>query len=173
MTQDKKICPMGRKRLFVETKGLDNNDLGIKITTPDVDTFSNTLEITLDLPEGSIFHKHPLYAKMVFPYNYPYDPPTFVFVSNVYHPNVYPDGKVCISILHTENDAILDNDIQNCTWTPGWGVRTVCLAVISVLDEPNIKSPANVDASLDYRDNKEEYIKKVKSCLKSNRTGSN
>jgi ubiquitin-protein ligase len=27
-------------------------------------------------------------------------PPTMKFATEMWHPNIYPDGKVCISILH-------------------------------------------------------------------------
>ena len=36
------------------------------------------------------------------------------------------------------------------------------LSVISMLNDPNISSPANIDASLEFRNNREEYNKKVR-----------
>jgi ubiquitin-protein ligase len=39
-------------------------------------------------------------CKLEFPPNYPFEPPTMRFCSEFWHPNVYKDGKVCISILH-------------------------------------------------------------------------
>jgi ubiquitin-conjugating enzyme E2 G1 len=43
-------------------------------------------------------------ANMSFPTDYPNKPPSVKFVSEMWHPNVYPDGKVCISILHSPGD---------------------------------------------------------------------
>ena len=45
--------------------------------------------------EGGIF-------KCQFKFNkeYPNKPPEFKFLSNFFHPNIYQDGKVCLSILH-------------------------------------------------------------------------
>ena len=37
---------------------------------------------------------------MSFPTDYPNKPPSVKFVSDMWHPNVYADGRVCISILH-------------------------------------------------------------------------
>jgi len=34
-----------------------------------------------------------------------------------------------------------------------------------MLSEPNIDSPANIDAAKQYRDNKEEYRKKVRMLV--------
>ena len=45
--------------------------------------------------EGGFFQ-----AEMVFPHEYPNHPPKLKFTSDFYHPNVYTDGTVCISILH-------------------------------------------------------------------------
>lgn len=36
-------------------------------------------------------------------------------------------------------------------WNPTQNVRTILLSVISLLNEPNTSSPANVDASIMYR----------------------
>lgn len=47
------------------------------------------------LYEGSI-----LQATIEFPYDYPYNPPKFKFTQKMFHPNIYTDGQVCISILH-------------------------------------------------------------------------
>ncbi|KAJ1688628.1 hypothetical protein LUZ63_012783 [Rhynchospora breviuscula] len=43
-------------------------------------------------------------AIMSFPPDYPNNPPIVRFQSEMWHPNVYPDGKVCISILRPPGD---------------------------------------------------------------------
>jgi hypothetical protein len=35
---------------------------------------------------------------------YPFSPPEMKFVPSLFHPNVYADGKICISILHPPGD---------------------------------------------------------------------
>ena len=47
-------------------------------------------------------------------------------------------------------------------WRPILGVEAVLLSVISMLNDPNIDSPANIDASVEFRDKREEYNKKVR-----------
>ena len=39
-------------------------------------------------------------ALLEFPDDYPNHPPKMKFVSEMWHPNIYTDGNVCISILH-------------------------------------------------------------------------
>jgi ubiquitin-conjugating enzyme E2 G1 len=47
-------------------------------------------------------------------------------------------------------------------WRPILGVESVILSVISMLNDPNIDSPANIDAAVMFRDKKEEYTKLVR-----------
>ena len=35
---------------------------------------------------------------IILPQNYPYDPPEFVFISNIFHPNISEDGFVSIDV---------------------------------------------------------------------------
>ena len=42
--------------------------------------------------------------KFIFPSNYPYEPPIVKFISNSnvrFHPNLYVNGKICLSVLNT------------------------------------------------------------------------
>ena len=76
---------------------------------------------------------------------------------------VYPDGKVCISILHPPGtDQFNSEETADERWRPILGVESIILSVISMLNDPNISSPANIDAAVEYRDNREVYIKKVR-----------
>ena len=81
----------------------------------------------------------------------------------MWHPNIYPDGKVCISILHPPGtDAFNSMESAEERWRPIIGVEAVLTSVISMLNDPNIDSPANLDASVQWRDDKENYNKKVR-----------
>ena len=40
-------------------------------------------------------------AELRVPKNYPMSPPQFTFTRPLFHPNIYKDGKLCISILHS------------------------------------------------------------------------
>ena len=40
-------------------------------------------------------------AKLKFPNDYPNSPPEMVFETEMWHPNIFSDGRVCISILHS------------------------------------------------------------------------
>ena len=51
-------------------------------------------------PANTIHEEAYYKAQLKFPKDFPNQPPEMVFTSEMWHPNIYPDGKVCISILH-------------------------------------------------------------------------
>lgn len=92
-----------------------------------------------------------------FTTEYPYKPPLLRFTPTIFHPNVYPDGRLCLSILHNPGDDILSGEQAIERWSPLQGVESVMLSILLLLDNPEINSPANVDASVLYRDHPEKY----------------
>jgi ubiquitin-conjugating enzyme E2 G2 len=53
-------------------------------------------------------------AKLSFPQDYPLNPPKMKFTSEIFHPNIYPDGRVCISILHPPGNDPLGRTLLTC-----------------------------------------------------------
>ena len=95
------------------------------------------------------------------------------FISDMWHPNsnlyccanylVYTDGKVCISILHPPGtDPMNPQERAEERWRPILGVESIIVSVISMLNDPNLSTPANVDAAKHYKESPTEYKKKVK-----------
>ncbi|SMN20343.1 similar to Saccharomyces cerevisiae YDR054C CDC34 Ubiquitin-conjugating enzyme (E2) and catalytic subunit of SCF ubiquitin-protein ligase complex [Maudiozyma saulgeensis] len=113
------------------------------------------------LNEDSIYHGGYFKAQMRFPEDFPFSPPQFRFTPAIYHPNVYRDGRLCISILHQSGDPMAD-EIDAETWSPVQTVESVLISIVSLLEDPNVSSPANVDAAVDYRKNPDQYKQRVK-----------
>lgn len=111
-------------------------------------------------PPDTIYENGIFNAKMIFPKDFPNSPPTVRFVDDVYHPNVYPDGKVCISILHEGVDQF-GYESASERWNPSHSVSSILLSIISMLPNPNFESPANIDASVLCKDKYEIYKKKI------------
>jgi len=62
----------------------------------------------------------------------------------------------------------MSGESANIRWSPVQKVETVLISVLSLLDDANCDSPANVDASVMYRDNPAEYKKRAeKDCADS------
>lgn len=110
--------------------------------------------------EGGIFQ-----LAMKFPADYPMSPPTVSFVSDFWHPNVYTDGKVCISILHPPGVDEMSGELPEERWLPTQTVTTILLSIISLLSAPNTSSPANVDASVEWRKNPASYKERVRGLV--------
>ena len=65
------------------------------------------------LYEGGFFQ-----AEMEFPSDYPNAPPKLKFTSEFWHPNVYADGRVCISILHAPGEDRYGYESASERWLP-------------------------------------------------------
>ncbi|KAG9065242.1 hypothetical protein KI688_002565 [Linnemannia hyalina] len=100
-------------------------------------------------------------ATMTFPVDYPLMPPKLKFVTDMYHPNVYPTGEVCISILHPPGEDKYGYEQASERWTPVHTVETILISVISMLSSPNDESPANIEAAKEWRENYPSFKKKV------------
>jgi len=99
-------------------------------------------------PQETPFEDGTFKLKLVFTEEYPNRPPNVKFVSDMFHPNVYADGSICIDILQNR-------------WSPTYDVSSILTSIQSLLDEPNPNSPANNCAALLYTDNRREYEKKI------------
>ena len=100
-----------------------------------------------------------------FPMNYPFSPPNVKFTSKIFHPNIYNDGKICISILHEGKDQYGYEDSSE-RWSPVQTIQTIFLSILTLFHDPNCDSPANVDASVMYRRDKLEFIRYVRNLTK-------
>lgn len=108
-------------------------------------------------------------AEMTFTDNYPYAPPTFKFLQKIYHPNIYADGKLCISILHAPGEDEQSGESASERWSPLQGVESVLRSVLLLLDDPEIYSPANVDAGVMYRDDRIQYNEKAREAVETSK----
>jgi len=50
-------------------------------------------------------------------------------------------------------------------WKPIYGAEQVIVSVISMLNDPNTDSPANIDASVQFKNDPAGYKKKVLQCV--------
>jgi len=151
-------------RLQKELKDLTKNPVeGFKVELVDEGNLFQW-QVHIAGPPGTDFEGGVFKALMSFPEDYPNSPPTMKFVSDVWHPNVYPDGKVCISILHTP-DPMNPEEKAEETWRPIQTVESILVSVCSMLSDPNFSSPANVDASVELRKKPSEYKARIRKLV--------
>jgi ubiquitin-conjugating enzyme E2 C len=65
-----------------------------------------------------------LKLSFAFSANYPYSPPTVLFKTPIYHPNIDFSGRICLDILKEK-------------WSAIYNVQSVLLSLQSLLGEPN------------------------------------
>jgi ubiquitin-conjugating enzyme E2 G1 len=118
-------------------------------------------------PSETYYEEGLFKATLAFPSDFPNSPPKMTFVTEILHPNVYESGEVCISILHPAGeDAYNPQELVTERWRPILGVEAVIVSVISMLCDPNIESPANLDAAKLFRDDLPAYKKKCRQCVR-------
>jgi ubiquitin-conjugating enzyme E2 G1 len=150
---------MAVRRLMSELKEINKDPNYFFSVLPNEDNFMEWSFIMIGPPdtfyEGGIFE-----GILNFPKEYPNHPPKLKFITNIYHPNIYQNGNVCISILHEGVDEY-EYESVNERWNPSQSVNTILLSILSILGCPNFDSPANIDASLEWKKSKDTYKKKI------------
>ena len=97
-------------------------------------------------PEDSLYVGGNYFFVLTFPYDYPHNPPKVEFKTSDgitrFHPNLYRNGKVCISILNTWKGE---------QWTGCQSIRTILLTILSILDDkPLLHEPGITEKHRDF-----------------------
>lgn len=156
-----------KTRLMSEYKGLQK-EKWVNIELKDDSIFKWSVALMVINP-GSCYNGGYFKAEMTFTNNYPYSPPTFKFNRPIYHPNIYTDGKLCISILHAPGTDEMSGELATERWSPLQGAESVLRSILLLLDDPEVSSPANVDAGVLYRKDKQAYIARAKEDVEKSK----
>ncbi|KAK0391199.1 hypothetical protein NLU13_0700 [Sarocladium strictum] len=110
-------------------------------------------------------------ARLAFPPQYPHLPPSLTFQAPIpFHPNIYPDGRLCISILHPPEEDETGYEAASERWSPVQTPETILLSTISLFHSPNDESPANVEAARMFREEKagahKDFRKRCRRCVR-------
>lgn len=98
-------------------------------------------------------------------------PPKLTFQTPIpFHPNIYPNGELCISILHPPEEDKYGYEAASERWSPVQSPESILLSVISLFEDPNDESPANVEAARLLREEREgkhkEFSKRCRKCVR-------
>merc|ERR1719394_379286 len=125
-------------------------------------------EVMIEGPADTLYEEGFFPAELRFPMEFPNKPPEMRFLTpNFWHPNVYEDGRVCISILHeaVEDQMNPDESIDE-KWRPILSIEGVLVSVISMLSDPNFSSPANIEASVQMRNDPNAYRSRIRQLVR-------
>ncbi|SJX64609.1 probable ubiquitin--protein ligase hus5 [Sporisorium reilianum f. sp. reilianum] len=96
--------------------------------------------------EGGIYK-----LKMIFPEEYPSKPPKCKFTPPLFHPNVFPSGTVCLSILDEDKG-----------WKPAITIKQILLGIQDLLNDPNPHDPAQSEAFTMFQKDATAYERRVR-----------
>ncbi len=92
--------------------------------------------------EGGVFH-----CALKVGEEFPQKPPKGYFTTKIFHPNVSPEGEICVNILKKD-------------WEPtNWSLRNIFEVIRCLLIVPFPESSLNEEAGKLFMENYEEYAK--------------
>lgn len=94
---------------------------------------------------------------MEFTEDYPSKPPKCKFTPPLFHPNVYPSGRICLSIINEDEG-----------WRPAITIKQMLLGIQDLLDTPNPNSPAQTEAYQLFVRDRAAYNRRVKEEARRN-----
>lgn len=68
------------------------------------------------------------------------------FTPPLFHPNVFPSGTVCLSILGAYADLLMRCSDEEKSWKPAITIKQILLGIQDLLNDPNPGDPAQADA---------------------------
>ncbi|XP_028638267.1 ubiquitin-conjugating enzyme E2 S-like [Grammomys surdaster] len=116
---------------------------GIKVF-PNEEEDLMDLQITIEGPEGTPYAGGLFHMKLLLGKDFPESPPKGCFLTKIFHPNVGPNGKICVDVFKRD-------------WTAELGIRQVLLTINCLLIHPNPESALNEEAGHLLLENYEEY----------------
>ncbi|XP_034236436.1 ubiquitin-conjugating enzyme E2-17 kDa-like [Thrips palmi] len=111
---------------------------------------TNLKKIVVAIPGsvGTPYETGVFEVELHIPRKYPYESPKFLFKTIIFHPNIGPEGVVCVDMLDDK-------------WYPSYTLETACLCMQTLMRDPNPMSPLNVEAGRMMRRDQEMFERTV------------
>ncbi|RZF43375.1 hypothetical protein LSTR_LSTR001636 [Laodelphax striatellus] len=109
----------------------------------------------LIVPATHPFNQGAFKIEITFPAEYPFKPPTIVFKTKIYHPNIDENGAVCLSIIRADN------------WKPSTRLSQIIESLVALIDNPDAEHPVRDDIATDYMKNREKFFKDAEEYTKN------
>ena len=120
------------QRIAKDVKYIMNNPITNIYYKHDIENITKGYALILGNDETPYCFGNYLF-EFTFPDNYPYEPPKLKFLTSDgsmrFHPNLYINGKVCLSIINTWNGE---------GWTSCNNINSILLILISIFDKNSL-----------------------------------
>jgi len=131
------------KRLQKELLDMMKNDVPNLSAAPVNDNLFEWKAVILG-PIGTPYEGGVFNLNISIPSNYPFKPPTVIFKTKIYHPNINSSGSICLDILKTQ-------------WSPALTIAKILLSICSLLADPNPNDPLVPEIANIFKNNIELY----------------
>lgn len=121
-----------------------------------VDTKENdltNLRVALSPPENTPYEDGIFFLSVMIPRQYPSLPPNIEFETQIYHPNITKDGKICLGQLKAE-------------WKPTYTLKNAIDFIYYLLKNPDWNDPLVNSIAVQYKQNPKEFEKEAREWTK-------
>jgi ubiquitin-conjugating enzyme E2 S len=88
-------------------------------------------------------------VKLTLGKGFPQEPPKAFFLTKIFHPNVAPNGEICVNTLKKD-------------WKSDLGIKHILLTIKCLLIVPNAESALNEEAGKLLLEHYEDYSQRAK-----------
>jgi len=120
---------------------------GIKVILNEEDI--SDIQAIIDGPAGTPYANGHFRVKLVLGREFPSVPPKGYFLTKIFHPNVSPQGEICVNTLKKD-------------WKPDLGIKQIFLTVKCLLIVPNAESALNEEAGKLLLEQYDDYFQRAK-----------
>ena len=107
------------------------------------------LEATIEGQPGTPYEGGEFKLSITIPPKYPHVPPTIKFKTQIYHPNIDKNGRICLDFLKAQPAG---------KWAPTLTLETVLIQIQCLMAEPNPTDPLDTEIAEQFTNNREKYI---------------
>lgn len=148
MSNVENLSPQIIRQVLKELQEIVEEPLeGIKVQINEADV--TDIQAFIDGPAGTPYAGGVFRVKLALGKDFPQSPPKAFFLTKIFHPNVAPNGEICVNTLKRD-------------WKPDLGIKHILLTIKCLLIVPNPESALNEEAGKLLLEHYGDYSQRAK-----------